>query len=130
MTELVSPLSLTLYGADNEIKRTVTRSIIPWGILERAIDIQEQLENIKLGPDGTPVKIDRGQIQLLTDFVVFVFDDTATRDEIKRGASIGDVIALYNQIFKMVGQIMPKNPTPALTPTQNLRKVRQGKRQR
>lgn len=128
MDPVVAPLRITLYGVDNEIKREVTRSIIPWGILERALDIQEQFEDVELGADGLPKKIDREQIQLLTDFVVFVFDDAVTRDELKRGASLADMFALYQQIFRMVGQIMPKNPTPALTPNQNLKMVRQGRK--
>jgi hypothetical protein len=125
---LIAPLSIKLYGVDNEVKREVTRSIIPWGVLERALDIQEQFEDVELGADGMPQKINREQIQQLTDFVVFIFDDAVTRDELKRQASLADMFALYQQIFMMVGQIMPKNPTPALSPTQNLQKVRQGRK--
>jgi len=125
-----APLSLTLYGIDNEIKRQVTRSIVPWGVLERAIDLQESLSELQLDDQGQPVVTDvqlfRSQIADLTDFVVFIFDDAITPEEIKRGASIKDMFALYQQIFVMVGQI--KNPTPALTPAQNLLKVRQGKK--
>lgn len=130
MSLLNAPLSLTLYGIDNEIKRQVTRSIVPWGVLERAIDLQESLSELQLDDQGQPVVTDvqlfRSQIVDLTDFVVFIFDDAITPEEIKRGASIKDMFALYQQIFVMVGQI--KNPTPALTPAQNLLKVRQGKK--
>lgn len=121
----LAPLRLTLYGANDEIKRELTRSIIPWGILERAIDLQEEFENVQM-QDGTPVSISREQVDKLTDFVVFIFDDTVTRDELKRGASIADMLQLYQQIFRMVSQIMPRNPTTA--PTEALKKVRQGSR--
>ena len=121
----LAPLKIVIYGVDDEIKRTVTRSIVPWGILERALDIQEQFDS--LGVSDAQPQLNREQIQTLTDFVVYVFDDQITADELKRGASIQDMLALYNQIFKMVSQVMPKNPTTALTPAQNLQKVRQGK---
>ena len=121
----LAPLKIVIYGVDNEIKRTVTRSIVPWGILERALDIQEQFDS--LGVSDAQPQLNREQIQTLTNFVVYVFDDQVTADELKRGASIQDMLALYNQIFKMVSQVMPKNPTTALTPAQNLQKVRQGK---
>lgn len=125
----IAPLSIKLYGVDNEVKREVTRSIVPWGVLEKAIDLQEQFENVEVAPDGTPRRVTKEQIQQLTDFVVFIFDDTVTREDLKRGASLGDMFALYNQVFQMVGQIMPKNPTSALTnPKTNLQKVRQGSR--
>jgi hypothetical protein len=124
----LSPLKITLYGVDNEIKREVTRSIIPWGILERAIDLRDAFENVETDAQGNPLNVDKDQIAQLTDFVVFMFDDAVTADELKRGASLGDMFALYRQIFSMVAQSMPANPTPALTPKQNLQKVRQGRR--
>jgi hypothetical protein len=126
-----APLKITIYGINEqgaeEIKRELTRSQIPWGILERALDIQETFENVETGPDGNP-KLDRDQINLLTDFIIFMFDDAVKPEELKRGASLNDMFILYQQIFKMVAQIMPKNPTTALTPAQNLQKVRQGKK--
>lgn len=128
MTNLTTPLKLTLYGVDNEIKREVTRSIIPWGILEKALDLQEQFENIEFDKDQNPVGVNRDQITQLTDFIVFMFDDTVPADELKRGASLKDMFALYQQIFRMVSDIMPKNPTTALTNKQALTKVRQGRK--
>lgn len=124
-----APLKITLYGVNDEIKRELTRSIVPWGILERAIDIQDQFADIAVGADGNPT-LTRDQIQLLTDFVVFMFDDAVTADELKRGASISEMFGLYKQVYVMVGQSMPKNPTPALTPKQNLQMVRQSPRRR
>ncbi len=127
----IAPLKLTLYGVDNEIKREITRSIVPWGVLERALDIQDALESLDFDAQGNPLGIGREQVQLLTDFVVFVFDDTVTGEEIKRGASLTDMFALYRQIFAMVQQTMPKNPTAALaSQKENLQKVRQGRSRR
>jgi hypothetical protein len=128
MNTSTAPLKLTLYGVNDEIKREVTRSIIPWGILERAIDLQETLSDIQFDDEGQPIVSDaaqfREQISELTDFVVFIFDDAVNVTEINRGASIKDMFAIYNQIFQMVAQI--KNPTKALTPAQNLQKVTSG----
>lgn len=120
----LAPLRLVLYGANDEVKRELSRSIIPWGILERAIDLQEEFESLQADADGGPVNISKEQIQKLTDFVVFIFDDTVTSDELKRGASVADMFNLYTQIFRMVSQAMPSNPTKAQT---DLKKIRQGK---
>lgn len=121
----LAPLKIVLYGVDNEIKREVTRSIVPWGILERALDIQEQFESLPNTENGQP-QLTREQVQTLTDFVVFIFDDTVTSEELKRGASVQDMLALYNQVFAMVAQVMPasQNPTKALT---DPKRVRQGR---
>ena len=133
MSNVPAPLALTIYGmneqGEEEIKKQLSRSHIPWGILERALDIQESFENVETGPDGSP-KLDRDQVSMLTDFVVFIFDDAVKPDELKRGASLADMLGLYQQIFKTVGQIMPKNPTTALTPAQNLQKVKQGRKRK
>ena len=122
MTNL-QPLHLILYGANDEVKRELSRSIIPWGILERAIDLQEEFENLQ-DADGGPINISKDQIQKLTDFVVFIFDDTVTSEELKRGASIGDMFNLYTQIFRMVSATMPRNPT---MPQAELKKIRRGR---
>jgi len=127
MSQKLSSLSLKIYGKGDVVKKELSRSIIPWGILERAIDLQESLSSIPVGEDGQILVSDvaqfREQIQELTEFVVYVFDDEATSEEIKRGASVHDMFALYRQIFTMVAQF--KNPTPALTPAQELLKLRQ-----
>ncbi len=129
MSNVVAPLSIKIYGIDNEIKREVTRSIIPWGILERALDLQAEFENLEFDDQGNPIGVNKEQVQMLTDFVVFMFDDAVNADELKRGASLADMFALYQQIFRMVGQVMPKNPTTALALQKaNLQKVRQGRK--
>lgn len=123
----LAPLKIVIYGVDDEVKRTVTRSIVPWGILERALEIQELFESLTGEGDGEP-RLNLAQINALTDFVVFVFDDAVSADELKRGASLQDMLALYNQVFAMVSQVMPKNPTTRLqTQKASLAQVRQGR---
>lgn len=122
----LAPLKIVIYGVDNEVKRTVTRSIVPWGILERALEIQELFEALT-GDDGQP-KLNLEQINALTDFVVYVFDDAVSAEELKRGASLQDMLALYNQVFAMVSQVMPKNPTtPLQTQKASLAQVRRAR---
>lgn len=124
-----APLKITLYGVNDEIKKELTRSIVPWGILERAIDLQDEFQDV----DTTALtNVSRDQIEELTNFVAFIFDNQVTADELKRGASLEEMFALYTQIFAMVSQVMQKNPmnAPATTPEENLRKVRQGNRKR
>jgi hypothetical protein len=128
MTEL---LNLKLYGPNDEVSRELTRSIIPWGILEKAIDLQEQFQDMKVDAQGNPQNISREKIASLTEFVIFVFDDQVTADELKRYASLGDMFAVYTQIFAMVTKVMEKNPITALTPTdESLKTVRQGKKRK
>jgi hypothetical protein len=104
-------ITLNLYNENDEIVRTLNRSFIPWGILEFAIDLQEEFAEIEVAEDGSPKNIGREQIERLTDFVVFIFGDAVTPDELKKGASLVDMFSVFRQVFAMVSGIMKSNPT-------------------
>lgn len=110
----MNPLTLTLYKK-NEPVRELRQSILPWGILEYAIEIQETFKDVKTDKDG---KVDvaslrKEEMQKLSDFVIYIFEDDVTREELNRQASVSDMFALYTQIFVMVGQITSANPIVA-----------------
>lgn len=108
-----SLITLTLYNENDEVTRELTRSFIPWGILEFAIDLQEEFAEIEVAEDGSPKNIGREQIERLTDFVVFIFGDAVSPDELKKGASLVDMFSVFRQVFAMVSGIMKTNPTIA-----------------
>ena len=104
-------IELKLYDENNEVIRTLTRSFIPWGILELALDIQDEFVNVKVAEDGTPQNIGRKQIERLTEFIIFIFGDSVSADELKKSASLVDMFSVFRQIFAMVSQMMEANPT-------------------
>lgn len=118
-------LTLPLYKK-NELVKELRQSILPWGILELAIDLQQVFEsaetdeNDKLKPESMSLE----GIQKLTDFVIYIFEDEVTREELNRQASLQDMFAVYAQIFTMVGQVMKANPTigQAINRQNNLKK--------
>lgn len=105
-------LTLSLYKK-NELVRELRQSILPWGILELAIDLQEVFASAETDDSGklNPDSMSLEGIQKLTDFVIYIFEDDVTREELNRQASLQDMFAVYAQIFTMVGQIMKTNPT-------------------
>jgi len=109
----LAPLKLTLYGTGDTIVREITRSIVPWGVLERALDLQELFDDLDTDAQGNPVGIKREHVADLTNFVVFIFNDEVTPEELSRMASVGDMLALYRQVFAMVSGTVQKNPTKA-----------------
>jgi len=127
--QALQPLKLTLYKSNNEVDRELTRSFVPWGILERALDLQDMFEGLGVDKQGQLIGITREHVQALSDFVIFVFDDQVTSDELKRKAALPDMLALYRQIFAMVTQTMPQNPTTGQAKSkQDLQKVRRARR--
>lgn len=117
-------ITLNIYDENDEVVRTLNRSFIPWGILEFAIDMQEEFADVEVAEDGTPMNIGRAQIDRLTEFVVFVFGDAVSPEELKKGASLVDMFAVFRQVFAMVSGIMKENPTigQAVNRRANLRK--------
>ena len=117
-------ISLTLYGENDEVVRELKRSFIPWGILEFAIDLQEEFAGIEVAEDGSLQNIGREQIERLTEFVIFIFGDSVSADELKKQASLVDMFSVFRQVFAMVSGIMKTNPTigPAVNRRSNLKK--------
>jgi len=104
-------IKLTLYDENNEIKRELVRTFIPWGILEVALDLQDDFSNIETDKDGKPINIQREQIEKLTEFVMFLFGNSVTSEELNIGASLQDMFSTFRQVFVMVEQSMAANPT-------------------
>lgn len=109
---VTNAITLSLYKK-NELFRELRQSILPWGILELAMELQEEFSEIKYDDSGKVIaeSMNKDQMTRLTDFVVYIFDDDVTAEELKRCASVQDVFAVYTQIFAMVGNIMQANPT-------------------
>ncbi len=109
---VTNAITLSLYKK-NELFRELRQSILPWGILELAMELQEEFSEIKYDDSGKVIaeSMNKDQMTRLTDFVVYIFDDDVTAEELKRCASVQDVFAVYTQKFAMVGNIMQANPT-------------------
>ena len=130
MTSTIPQTALTLpLYKKNELVRELRQSILPWGILELAIDLQEVFGSAETDDKGrlNPESMSLESIQKLTDFVIYIFDDDVTREELNRQASLQDMFAVYSQIFAMVGQVMKSNPTigQAINRKNNLKKPAQ-----
>ncbi len=111
MSNALPSIKLTLYDENNEIKRELVRTFIPWGILEVALDLQEDFSNIEMDKDGTPINIQREQIEKLTEFIMFLFGNSVSAEELNLGASLQDMFSTFRQVSVMVSQIMAQNPT-------------------
>lgn len=130
MTSSVPQTALTLpLYKKNELVKELRQSILPWGILELAIDLQEVFAGAETDEQGklNPNSMSLEGIQKLTDFVIYIFEDEVTREELNRQASLQDMFAVYTQIFAMVGAIMRSNPTigQAINRKSNLKKSAQ-----
>lgn len=98
-------ITINLYGLNDEIKKTFTRSIIPWGILKKAVKLSKDLK------DGDAISDE--EVDALAQFVVDVFGDQFTLDELNDGADLGEMMTVMKNIMTRAGAIVKENPTSA-----------------
>ena len=96
------PITLAIYGDDDELVKTLSKQRIKDEFLERAIDVAEELQ----GKDDPKAAI--GVInQLLADFF------GVTTDEIREGCDFAEKVTALQAIIARAGMVIGQsNPTP------------------
>lgn len=101
------PVELTIYDSENEPVKKLSRLIVPWGVLKKAVRLAK---SIAQNPD------DLGEYDLdqLTDLIIQVFgEEKITREELETGADIGDMIATIQAIVGRGQGLLPNVPPAA-----------------
>lgn len=93
----MAKFELNIYGPNDEILNTYKTDHVRWGLLTRALEMQEE---IKDADEAT-------QFNALHDFVKEIFYDMT--DEDLKNADAGDVISVVTQVTKMAAKIKGKN---------------------
>lgn len=83
-------IALNLYGQDDEIVKQLHRTTLRWGVLKKAIRMEETLkdENVEV----------MDQIDEITGLLEAVFDGQATAEEIEAGATMEEILACFASI--------------------------------
>ena len=84
-------VEINTYGANDEIIKTFTTNHIKWGLICRAVEIEEQMNDKEL--KGTE------SIKVVNDFILSVFPDM-TQSDIE-AADIGDIFNVFKMISHM-----------------------------
>lgn len=92
-------VEINTYGNNDEILKTFSTNHIKWGLICRAVEIQEQMNDGEL--KGTE------QIKVVNDFVLSVFPEMTQADI--EAADIGDIFNVFKIIGNMSNDINPKN---------------------
>ena len=92
-------VELNIYGDGDEILKTFSTNRIRWGLIVKAIELEEKFNN---GEVAT-----KDQIALLNDFVLSVFPTMSQRDV--EMADIDDIKNVFKIIGNMSGNINAKN---------------------
>jgi hypothetical protein len=99
-----TPITITLYDADDNVAGVYTRLIIPWGLLKRVLRFYK---SVKLD-DLTEADLDE-----LAALVVEIFGGKFSVDELNTGADTGDMVAVITQLIAKTRGLTPNPPPPA-----------------
>lgn len=105
-------IKLTIYNAESEPVKDVATSLIPWGIMKRAIRLAKSMGGLA-GKDETSIleAMSDEDIDNLTQLVVDVFGGRVTVKELEQGAEVTEMLAVLTAVVtKAFGA--SANPTP------------------
>lgn len=102
------PIELKFYGEDDEVVKTEVLHRVKTKFLKMAIRLKKEIDD--------PNNMDEKQINALLDFIVGLFGNKFSRDELEDGTDLFECYAVLGQIFgranALVRQFTGSNPTP------------------
>lgn len=113
------PIELTLYDQNDEPKQTYQRSVIPWGLLKKAISIQkvinapapEQKQWWDFRKKDEEMSAEEAQLRAISQFVVDLFGNKFSVKDLETGADIGEIMAVFQAVISRANASMKANPT-------------------
>lgn len=103
-----APIELDLYDNDNEKVKTLSRVVVPWGILKKAVRLNKRLGKVDVE------EIDEEAIDEMADLVIETFgEDKVTREELDKYADLGDMITLIQTLVQRGHGLVPNAPPAA-----------------
>lgn len=104
-------IEIIFYDDDDAVIATHRRNRIPAYVLDMAIDLGAKLENLG-SDDGTPAA---DQTAPLFDFIVELFGNKFTREELKQHADLMDCMSVFRSVLArgnmLATQMAQANPT-------------------
>lgn len=95
-----TPVELTIYGTDDDVLKELSRLIVPWGLLKKAAKLQQiEQENLEAA-----------DIDEITDLVLEIFEGQVTREELEKGADLGDMLTVIMSIVMRAKGLVPNEP--------------------
>jgi hypothetical protein len=107
-----APIKLTIYDQEDEsVVKEFSAHIVPWGIMKRAIRLGKSMKGLAGNDDAAILEqMSEDDIDNLTGLVADVFGGRVTVEELERGATIPEMLAILQAVIgKAFGA--SQNPT-------------------
>ena len=113
---LLEPIKLTLYDPKTqEPEKEYQQRVISFGMLLAAVQLQEALEDL---PEKKrrwwwqlPISKESEQINALLELVTEFFGHQFTTEQLRKGADVSEIMAIFRSIIARAGMIVSANPT-------------------
>jgi hypothetical protein len=102
-----TPIKLTLYDADDQMIKELCRTVVPWGLLKRAIRLSRGID---------PDNLKEEDVDAMAGLVLAIFGDKVTLKELDDNADTTDMMTVMTQIVAKAENLMPNPPIPATKP--------------
>lgn len=100
---LGTPIQFTLYGDEDEVLSTHSRARVPVAFAERAIDLSGDLSGDNLN---------QAQLMAIYQIVVDFYGGKFTIEDLRKGADLGELIAVITAIAARAMELLPKGTSP------------------
>jgi len=115
MTGFQAPLSITLYGDDDEALQTYTRTRIPVDILMQVLEFADAYGELDTEKMSIPEV--KGMMDALIGLVVEIFGSQFNASELRKGCEMSVMMSVIEQTVARVRIIATANPTsPRVSP--------------
>lgn len=111
------PIKLTLYKDDEEIG-TFTRNVIPWGVLKKAINLQNSMNVPATSKKWWQVWLkdkettkEEAQMNAISQFVVELFGNKFTVKQLEEGADVSEIMTVFRSVISRANSAVKANPT-------------------
>lgn len=99
---LQTPIKLTLYNAQDEPTKEYTCSLIPWGILKKAIALTKGID---------PTNVTEEDLDAIAQLVVDVFGRQFSIADLDSGADVSEMLTVLKSVTARALALVPSNPT-------------------
>lgn len=98
-----TPLTITIYDENDEIKATYSRAFVPWRILKAAVRLAKSFDVNNMSEDD---------VDALAALVVEAFGNRFSVEDLNNGADVTEIVAVLQMIINKARAFLPTNPTP------------------
>jgi len=95
---MAAPIKLTIYNDEHEAVKELQTSLVPWGILKRAIKLAKTFKADGSNPTEMMASLDDESFDNLTGLVADLFHGKVTVEELTWGADAGEMAAVMQAI--------------------------------